>query len=89
MPLQSLSESSGAEISELEAENPKDGGSANDKEVEEEEDAEDVEFAILEAAAAAEAEAEELAAVAAKSQRDRKLADVCPVPPLAGPAAAW
>ncbi|VDK36887.1 unnamed protein product [Taenia asiatica] len=100
VPLQSLSESSGAEISELEAENLKDGRSTNEKEAveeeeeeEEEEDAEDVEFAILEAAAAAEAEAEaeaeELEAVAATSQRDRKLAEVCPVPPLAGPAVAW
>ncbi|KAL5971016.1 SH2 domain-containing protein 5, partial [Taenia solium] len=102
VPLQSLSESSGAEILELETENLKDGGSTNEKEgaeekeeeegeeeEEEEEDAEDVEFAILEAAAAAEAEAEELGAVAATSQRDRKLADVCPVPPLAGPAVAW
>ncbi|KAH9284556.1 Tensin-4 [Echinococcus granulosus] len=91
VPLQSLSESSGAEISDLETESPKDSGSANKREVEEEEDAEDLEFAILEAAAAAEVEteAEELGAVIATSQHDQKLADVCPVPPFDGPVTAW
>lgn len=77
-PLQSLSESSGFEMLDLD---PSNGRHSTETD---EDDAEAVEFAILEAAA----EAEEQVAVAGEQKRSQ-LGDVCSVPPLADPIVAW
>ncbi|VDL33005.1 unnamed protein product [Hymenolepis diminuta] len=84
-PLQSLSESSGFEM--LDLEHSGGSGSNSHEEATDEDDAEALEFAILEAAV----EAEEQAAAAAASGERKKcqLGDVCPVPPLADPVGAW
>ncbi|VDN98919.1 unnamed protein product [Rodentolepis nana] len=84
-PLQSLSESSGFEMLDLE----RSGGSGSNGrgEATDDDDAEALEFAILEAAAEAE---EQAAAAAVSGERKRcQLGDVCPVSPLADHMSAW
>nr|CDS32085.2 tensin [Hymenolepis microstoma] len=84
-PLQSLSESSGFEI--LDLEHSGGSGSNGRGEATDDDDPEALEFAILEAAAEAE---EQAAAASVSGERKRcQLGDVCPVPPLADHMGAW